>query len=70
MDGGSGPEAARWRLLAMATDRMGARWTRRGGKMDGRPGGILGVSARSVRNDTVTKYVARTRAPELTESAQ
>ena len=39
-DGGIGPEAARCRRRAMATDRRGGRWRRLGGKMDGRPGGM------------------------------
>jgi hypothetical protein len=47
-EGGKGPEAARCRRRAMATDLTGARWRRLGGKMDGRPAGI-GERARFVQ---------------------
>src|SRR4051812_46614689 len=38
--GGIGPEAARWRRRAIATGRWGERCSRRGGKSEGRPGGM------------------------------
>jgi hypothetical protein len=38
--GGIGPEAARCRRRAIATGRLGARCSRRGGKIEGRPTGM------------------------------